>query len=172
MRRPWPSALCCSLCPTSLIKSTVSVGTRTYYGVDVQTEPRLHDTTCCQTGVKPIWQPIVSCIQTLNRLSNPLDNRFDKRLYRVYSRLSNRLYNTVWQPVERTAVHWKRLSNRVFQTGLTNTVWQPVVWCIQTFNWLSNRFDNRFGNRLDVCLHHTAGCQAGCTTGLTTGCIV
>jgi len=34
-------------------------------------QPRLHDTTCCQT----------------NRLSNQLNNRFDKRLYRVYSRL-------------------------------------------------------------------------------------
>jgi len=81
-------------------------------------KPRLHNTTC--------WQPVVSCIQTFNRLSNPFDNRFDNRLYRVYSRLSNRLYNSVWQPVERTvAVRSTRLSNR-----------------------LSFRFDNRFDNRL------------------------
>jgi len=50
---------------------------------------RLHDTTCCQTGCihdktgcqtgcQPI-QPVVSCIQTFNRLSS----RFDNRLYRV-----------------------------------------------------------------------------------------
>ena len=65
-------------------------------------KPRLHDTTCCQTGcqtdlttgcivytniqpiVKPVWQPVwqpaVSCIQTFNRLSNGFDNRFDNRL--------------------------------------------------------------------------------------------
>jgi len=38
-------------------------------------KPRLHDTTCCQTG---LTTGIVSCIQTFNRLSNPFDNRFDK----------------------------------------------------------------------------------------------
>jgi len=75
-------------------------------------QPRLHDTTCCQTGC-PVWQPVVSCIQTFNRLSNPFDNRFVNRLYRVYSRLSNRLYNPVWQPVERTV----------------QPDWQPVVSC-------------------------------------------
>jgi len=31
----------------------------------------------------PDWQPVVSCIQTFNRLSNRFDNRFDNRLYRV-----------------------------------------------------------------------------------------
>jgi len=46
-----------------------------------------------KTVVKPDWQPVVSCIQTFNRLSNPFDNRFHKRRYRVYSRLSIRLYN-------------------------------------------------------------------------------
>jgi len=29
--------------------------------------------------VKPVWQPVISCIQTFNLLSN----RFDNRLYRV-----------------------------------------------------------------------------------------
>jgi len=28
--------------------------------------------------VKPVWQQVVLCIQTFNRLSNPFDNRFDK----------------------------------------------------------------------------------------------
>jgi len=52
-------------------------------------KPRLHDRTCCQTGLTTGW------------------------VYRVYSRLSKRLYNPVWQPVERTvAVHSTRLSNR------------------------------------------------------------
>jgi len=37
-----------------------------------------------QPVVKLVWQLVVSCIETFNRLSNPFDNR----LYRVYSRLS------------------------------------------------------------------------------------
>jgi len=61
--------------------------------LDLLLKPRLHNTTCCQPVVKRVWQPVVSCIKTFNRLSNPFDNRFDNRLYRVYSRLSNRLYN-------------------------------------------------------------------------------
>jgi len=69
-------------------------------------KPRLHDTICCQTGlttgymfvytiqpvVKPVWQPVVSCIQTFYRLSNPFDNW----LYRVYSRFSNRCDNRLY----------------------------------------------------------------------------
>jgi len=49
----------------------------------------IHDTASCQTGlttgrmfvytiqpvVTPIWQPVVSCIQTFNRLLNQFDNR-------------------------------------------------------------------------------------------------
>jgi len=59
-------------------------------------------------------QPVVSCIQTFNWLSNPFDKRFDNRLYRVYSQLSNRLYNRLneqWlfvQPVVQPAVSCKR----------------------------------------------------------------
>ena len=48
----------------------------------------------CQTGcttrfdnrLNEQWlfvQPVVSCIQTFNWLSNPFDNRFDNRLYRL-----------------------------------------------------------------------------------------
>jgi len=33
--------------------------------------------------VKPVWQPVVSCIQTFNRLSVRFHNQFDNRLYRV-----------------------------------------------------------------------------------------
>jgi len=36
-------------------------------------KPRLHDTTCCQTGLTTGC--IVYTIQTFNRLSNPFDNR-------------------------------------------------------------------------------------------------
>jgi len=65
-------------------------------------KPRLHDTTCCQTGCvwqlvgQPLGQQVVLCTQTSNRLqpvgylftrcsrlSNRLYNRFDKRLYSV-----------------------------------------------------------------------------------------
>jgi len=106
-------------------------------------KPRLHDTTRLKPVVKPVWQPVVSCIQTFNQLSDPFDNWFDKRLYSVYSRLYNRFDNGV----ERTT----RLSNRVCQTGCTtqfdnrlneqccsfNTVvkpvWQLVVSCKRCF---------------------------------------
>jgi len=41
-----------------------------------------------QPVVKPVWQtveqPVVSCIQTFNRLSNQLYNRFGNRFCRVY----------------------------------------------------------------------------------------
>ena len=97
-----------------------------------------------QPVVKPVWQPVVSCIQTVNRLSKPFDNRFDKRLYRVHSRLSNRLYNRFDNRVERTvAVRSTRLSNRLYNPvwqkavytiqPFVKLVWQPVVSCIQTF---------------------------------------
>jgi len=58
-----------------------------------------------QPVVKTVWQPVVSCIQTFNRLSNP-----------------------VWQPVERTvAVRSTRLSNRL--SPVVQPCWQPVVSC-------------------------------------------
>ena len=37
-------------------------------------KPRLHDTTCCQTGCQT---------RLTTRLLDRLDNRFDNRLYRV-----------------------------------------------------------------------------------------
>ena len=62
--------------------------------------PRLHDTTGChnrynvqpvwqpavytiQPVDKAVWQPVVSCLHTFNRLSNRFDNWFDNRLSRV-----------------------------------------------------------------------------------------
>jgi len=43
-------------------------------------KPRLHDTTCCQTGCQPVWQPVKCLYTRYNRLSNPLSNRFDNWL--------------------------------------------------------------------------------------------
>ena len=57
-------------------------------------KPRLHDTTCCQTGCQTGLT--TGC------------------LYTQYNRLYNQLYNPVWQPVERTAVRSTRLSNRLW----------------------------------------------------------
>jgi len=57
-------------------------------------KPRLHDTTCCQTGcqTQPVGQQVVSSMQTSNRLTNRLYNRFDNRLSnRLYNRFDNRL---------------------------------------------------------------------------------
>ena len=64
--------------------------TKLNHNVALTLKPRLHDTTCCQTGLTTG----VSCIQTFNRLSNPFDNRFDKRLCQTgcTTRFDNRLY--------------------------------------------------------------------------------
>ena len=115
-------------------------------------KPRLHDTTCCQTGcqtglttgkmfvytIQPVVKPVVKpgCTTGLTTVLNEQP---------VHStRLSNS--NRVCQPVERTvAVRSTRLSNR-----------------------LSKPFDSRFDNRLYRVYEHSIGCQ----TGLTTGCIV
>jgi len=107
-------------------------------------KPRLHDTTCCQTGCQSGC--IVHRLRTFNRLSN---NPFDNRLYRVYSRLSNRLYNPVRQPVERTVavcstvertvtVRSTRLSNfqRMSKDG-QSTKWRRNI--AENFNRLSRR---------------------------------
>jgi len=140
-------------------------------------KPRLHDTTCCQTGcqtgltagwmfvytiqpvakpvVKPVWQPVVSSIQTFNRLSNQFDNRFDNRLYRVYSQLS---------------------------TGC-------IVYTAGCQTGCQGGCTTRFDNRLHRVNKHPTGCHTSLTTGwmfvytmqpvdnrlynrLSTGCIV
>ena len=110
--------------------------------------------------VKPDWQPVVLCIQTLNRLSNPFDSRFDKRLYRVYSRLSNRLSYPFDNRFDNRLYHVNKHPTGC-QTGLTTRwmfvytiqpvvkpvvqpVWQPVV--------LYNQFDNQL-YRVNGVLH-------------------
>jgi len=48
-------------------------------------KPRLHDTTCCQTGCQTALT--TGCIVYTN-IQPVVKNRIDNRLYRVYSRLS------------------------------------------------------------------------------------
>jgi len=106
-------------------------------------KPRLHDTSCCQTGcktglttvwmlvhtiqsvvkpvVKRVWQPAVSCIKP------------------VVIPVLKPLYNSVWQPVERTVAA---------RSTWLNEQWLFVQHGCQT-----------------VCI-------AGLKTDLTTGCIV
>jgi len=83
-----------------------------------------------QPIVKPVWQLVVSCIQTFNWLSNPFDNRFDNRLYRVYSRLSNHCttrfdnrLNEQWLFVRHSG-----MNSCSFNT-VVKPVWQPAVSC-------------------------------------------
>ena len=59
-------------------------------------------------------RPVVSCMQTFNRLSNPFDNRYDNRLYRVYVRTTGWMFVYTIQPVVKPVVQ---------------PVWQPVVSC-------------------------------------------
>ena len=58
----------------------------------------------------------------------------------------------VEQPVRQPAVScvqtFNRLSNRLFNRGLTTAVEQPAASCKQTFNRLSNRSNKWFYNRL------------------------
>jgi len=85
--------------PTSGISTSLKVFKAVCRWID---KPRLHDTTCCQTGCQSgltnrlyrVYKHSTGC-----QMSNPFDNLFDKRLYRLYSRLSNRLSNRVVQPV-------------------------------------------------------------------------
>jgi len=48
-------------------------------------------TVSCNRLSNPVWQPVVSCIQTFTRLSNWFNNRFDNRLYRVNGALGTDL---------------------------------------------------------------------------------
>jgi len=88
-------------------------------------KPRLHDTTCCQTG----------CQTGLTTGCIVFDNRFDKRLYRVYSWLLNRLYNvgltTGWT---NSGCSFNMVVKPVWQP-----VWQPVVCLFTRYSRLSNR---------------------------------
>jgi len=112
------------------------------YGINTRAvKPRLHDTTCCQTGfVKSVWQPVV----------------FDNRLYRVYkhstgcqtrlttgcivctagcqtgctTRFDNRVERCSTATVRST-----RLSNRFIKP-----IWQPVGCLFTWYSWLYNRF--------------------------------
>jgi len=107
-----------------------------------------------QPVVKPVWQPVVSCIQTFSRLSNP----FDKRLYRVYSRLSNRVVQPVWQPCS---------TNSLFvQHGCQTMFVKPVVQPGLTTGWTHSavRSTRSFDNRLYRVYEHSTGCQTGLAT--------
>jgi len=65
--------------PTSCVQQNYMFSGSAVSAREDRVNPRLHDTTGCQPVVKPVWQPVVLCIQTFNQLSNPFDNP----LYRV-----------------------------------------------------------------------------------------
>jgi len=87
----------------------------------VMLKPRLHDTTCCQTGLTTGWmfvytiQPVVSCIQTLN------------------------CCQPIWQPAVSCKQTSKWLSNRVDNLLdvclVVKPVWQLVVLCKRGMSW-------------------------------------
>ena len=85
----------------------------------------IHDTTGCQTRCQPVVQPDLTRAVRSTRLS-----------HRV---CQTGLSNTVWQPVERTAVH-SPVCQTVCQTRLT-TGWmfvctiQPVVKPVVQLDW-------------------------------------
>ena len=114
-----------------------------------------------QPVVKPVWQPVVSCIQTVNRLSKPFDNRFDNRVEGIAVR-STRLSNRVWQPLEQTvAVRSTQLwTGCIVYTNIqpvVKPVWQPVGFgCLFTqYSRLSNRLYNRLYRVNGILLKHS-----------------
>jgi len=116
-------------------------------------KPRLHDTTCCQTGRK--------CLYTrYNRLSTGCQTRWQTGLTTgciVYTNIQS-VVKLVWQPVWQPAVSCiQPVVKPVVQPGLTtalneqsvrstrlsnrlyNAVWQPAVSCkrgIRAIYWL------------------------------------
>jgi len=108
-------------------------------------KPRLHDTTCCETGCQTSCQNglTTGCI--------------------VYTNMQP-VVKPVWQPVWQPAVSCiQPVVKPVVQPGLTTVLNEQSLFV---------QHGCQTDNRLDVCLHDTAGCQTGCTTGFTTGCIV
>jgi len=86
--------------------------------------------------VQPVGQPVVSYIQTLNRLSNQLFNRlYEFHLFDSCNPTSNRS-PTVEAKILASASALAIMSNR-----------------------LSNQIDNRLDNRLNVCLHDASVVQ-------------
>jgi len=93
----------CKVIKTSVSSTNTSSQTfAPFAGSFINLKSRLHDTTLVKAVVKPVWQPVVSCIQTFSRLSNPFDNRLDVCLHDTAG------CQTVVQPVWQPAVSCKR----------------------------------------------------------------
>jgi len=138
--------------------------------------------------VKPVWQLVVSCIQTFNRLSNPLSCQTclttvlttgcivytvgcQTRLTSGWTNshcsfntvmkpcLSNRLYNPVWQPQIRFDNHVEPTAVR--STRLSNRVCQTGL--TNTVWQLVER--TTLVERTVLFVQH--GCQTGCQTAVS-----
>ena len=94
-------------------------------------KPRLHDTTCCQTGcrtslitrcivytniqrvVKPVWQPVWQPVGCLFTLYSRLSNRLYNRLYRV-----NGVQHSPWSPSEHIGLSIPRADAATFRGSM------------------------------------------------------
>ena len=135
-------------------------------------KPRLHDTTCFQTGwmfvytIQPVVKPVVQ----------PVDNRLDKQWLFVQhvcpSGLSNRLYNPIWQPVWQPVVSCKGGIRPIVSD--CKRMKQPAIqpfrsfrgprWCKRligrTLNWAVHNKDARRNNSAQSARrHHGAYCS-------------
>jgi len=110
----WQKVTTAYCCHSAVVDYNVTCGlcleNRTSASATAVLNPRLHDTTCCQTGCqtclttgcivytniqpvvklvwRPVWQTAVSCIQSVVK---PVGCLFTR-----YSRLWNRLYNRLY----------------------------------------------------------------------------
>ena len=116
-------------------------------------KPRLHDSTCCQTGLTTAKMFVYTIQLVVKRLYRVQKHQFDKRLYIVYTAGCQTGLNEQWLFVQHGC-----------QTRLT-TGWQPVGCLFTRYNrTLSDRLYNRFDNRVEwTAVRSTRVCQTGCT---------
>ena len=120
---PGPLSNTWFLCSTRVYNPNgISIGSAIFAGL---IKPRLHDTTCCQTGLTtgcivytniqpvvkpvwlPVWQPAVSCIQPVVKpVVQPVERTVAVRSTRLSNQIDNRLYHVngvlVWQTDRQT----------------------------------------------------------------------
>jgi len=93
----------------------------------------IHDTTGCQTGCQPVWQRVVSCIQTLKQL-----------VWHTAVSCIQPVVKPVVQPGLTTG--WTNSGCCQTSCQTRQTVWQPAVSCkwgirvVNLWRWTVRRF--------------------------------
>jgi len=138
-------------------------------GTQSKVKPRLHDTTCCQTGCQTGLT--TGCIVYTAGCQTGCTTRFDNRFGLTTGWTNSGCsFNTVVKPGCTTGLTTVLYEQLFVQHGCQTMFVKPVVqpglttgWTNScSFNRLSSWLSKPLDNRLDVCSHDTAGCQTGC----------